>query len=124
MNAVGARSRIMVGVNAESTGVAAAHAAALEAIGVDSLLVFAPSSWAGTSDTEMAVSHHRAIVEATGLPILLFQAAVHAGQMALQLRDPFRADTVASGHGVSRRGAGRSQHMRRTCGRYATRLPT
>ena len=82
MDAVGGRSRIMVGVNAESTSVAAAHAAALEALGVDSLLVFAPGSWAAASNTDMAVTHHRAVVEATGLPILLFQAAVHAGQMA------------------------------------------
>lgn len=82
MEAVGARSRIMVGVNAESTSLAAALAAELEALGVDSLLVFAPSSWAAASDTEMALTHHRAIVEATRLPILLFQAAVHAGHMA------------------------------------------
>ena len=82
MDLVGDQTRVMVGVNAESTSVAAEHAAALETLGVDSLLVFAPNSWAAASDTEMAVSHHRAIVEATTVPILLFQAGVHAGHMA------------------------------------------
>jgi 4-hydroxy-tetrahydrodipicolinate synthase len=82
METVGERCRIMAGVNIEGDEAAAAHAAALERLGVHSVLVFPPTNASGISDTKTAVAHHRAIIDATTMPVLLFQAAIHTADLA------------------------------------------
>lgn len=82
MDAVGERCRIMAGVNIEGDEAAAAHAAALERLGIHSMLVFPPTNDSGISDTKTAVGHHSAIIEATNVPVLLFQAAIHTADLA------------------------------------------
>lgn len=76
------QSYLVAGVNAENTQVAADHAAALEAAGADALLVFPPNGWALYQEPHMVVAHHRAILEATTAPVMLYQASVFAGRMA------------------------------------------
>lgn len=73
---------IVAGVNAESARVASAHAADLEAAGADALMVFPPNGWALYVEREMALAHHRAVIEATTAPIMLYQASISAGRMA------------------------------------------
>ena len=80
--AVGAHSIIVSGVNAESSLEAAEHARDAEAAGADAILVFGPNAWGMGQDEEMAVTHHRYVIEATKGPIMLFQASVNAGKMA------------------------------------------
>lgn len=82
MRAAAPDSYLVAGVNAENTSAAARQAVALEAAGADALLVFPPNGWALYQEPGMVVSHHRAILEATTLPIMLFQASVNAGRMA------------------------------------------
>ncbi len=82
METVGDRCRIMAGVNVAGDDAAAAHAAALQRLGIHSLLVFPPTNASGISDTETAVAHHRAIIDATDVPVLLFQAAIHTADLA------------------------------------------
>lgn len=82
MRAVAPDRYLVAGVNAENTQVAADHAAALEAAGADALLVFPPNGWALYQEPHMVVAHHHAILEATTLPVMLYQASVNAGRMA------------------------------------------
>ena len=79
---VGDRSTVISGVNVENSLAAAAHARDLEAAGADALMVFAPNGWALFQDEETALTHHRRILDATTVPVLLFQASVAAGAMA------------------------------------------
>jgi len=44
-------------------------------------MVFPANSWALGQDATMALTHHRMILEAVDVPIMLFQASVHSGQM-------------------------------------------
>ncbi|MEM6486758.1 MAG: dihydrodipicolinate synthase family protein [Pseudomonadota bacterium] len=76
------RGYLVAGVNAENSAVAAAHAAALETAGADALMVFPPNGWALYQETGMVVAHHRAILEATTRPVMLYQASINAGRMA------------------------------------------
>ena len=80
--AVGNRSILVAGVNCESSLDAARHARALEAAGADALMVFPPNGWALHQDEDGVVEHHRRVLEATGSPLMLFQAAVGAGGLA------------------------------------------
>lgn len=80
--AIGARVIVVSGVNCEGTSDAVEHARDAQAAGADVIMVFAPNSWALFQDDAMALAHHRAIIEAVDLPIMLFQASVNAGQMA------------------------------------------
>lgn len=73
---------ITSGVYSEMSLEAAEAAAAAEAAGADAILVFPPNGWALGPTIEAVVAHHRIIAEATGLPLLLYQAPVTAGQMA------------------------------------------
>jgi len=73
---------VICGVNIENSLAAAAHARALEDAGADALMVFAPNGWALFQDEETALIHHRHILDATAVPIVLFQASVRAGRMA------------------------------------------
>lgn len=76
---------LTVGVNAESSLEAARIAADAEAAGADALLVFPPNSWALHHDLGMVLAHHEAVVRASDLPIVLYQAPVGAGNMAYRL---------------------------------------
>jgi 4-hydroxy-tetrahydrodipicolinate synthase len=73
---------ICAGINAESSLAAAREAAVAEAAGADILLVFPPNSWALGHDPDCAGIHHRHVLDATGLPLLLYGAPVGAGAMA------------------------------------------
>ncbi|MBL8669594.1 MAG: dihydrodipicolinate synthase family protein [Alphaproteobacteria bacterium] len=80
--AVGSRSILVSGVNAECSLDAALHAADAEQAGADAVMVFGPNAWGLGQDDEMAVRHHRHVLDATRLPLMLFQASVGAGRMA------------------------------------------
>lgn len=73
---VGHRLIIVSGVVAEATEEAALHAQDARDAGADSVLVFPPFSWALSQDAQMAVTHHRRIAAACGLPLMLYQAGV------------------------------------------------
>lgn len=79
---VGQTHLVVAGINAESTAAAAALARDAEAAGADALMVFPPNAWAAFQDDDTAVTHHRGVIDATTLPVMLFQAAVTAGAMA------------------------------------------
>ena len=79
---IGERAIVVSGVNCEGTLEAVEHARDAQAAGADVIMIFAPNSWALFQDDAMALAHHRAIIEAVDLPIMLFQASVGAGQMA------------------------------------------
>ncbi len=67
---------IVCGILAESTEEATAHAVDAAEAGADVALVFPPFSWALSQDDTMAVTHHRRVDEASGLPMMLYQAGV------------------------------------------------
>ena len=69
------------GVNAECSLAAAALAADAEAAGADAVLVFPPNGWGLFQDQGAAALHHRHVLDACGLPIVLYQAPVGAGAM-------------------------------------------
>ena len=80
--AIGDRAIVVSGVNCENSLEAAEHAREAEAAGADALMIFAPNAWALGQDDTMALNHHRAVIEAVDLPIMLFQASVNAGHVA------------------------------------------
>ncbi len=69
------------GVNAECSLAAADLARDAEAAGADAVLVFPPNGWGLFQDEDTAAIHHRHIVDACGLPLVLYQASVRAGAM-------------------------------------------
>lgn len=73
---------ICSGVNAESSLTAAEDARAAEKAGADILLVFPPNAFALGHDPEAVLIHHRHVLAATSLPLLLYGAPVGAGRMA------------------------------------------
>ncbi|WP_373355942.1 dihydrodipicolinate synthase family protein [Pseudoroseicyclus sp. CXY001] len=73
---------LMAGINAETTADALALAADAEAEGADALMIFAPFSWMGGIDPRAVLAHHRALHEASGLPIVLFKSSVAGGGMS------------------------------------------
>lgn len=70
------------GIYSENTLDAAKEAENAERAGANALLVFPPNGWALGPERKTVVAHHLAIADATGLPQLLYQAPVFAGQMA------------------------------------------
>ena len=50
--------------------------------GADALMVFPPNSWALSVAPETIVSHHEVILNATDLPVFLYQAPIASGSMA------------------------------------------
>jgi 4-hydroxy-tetrahydrodipicolinate synthase len=76
---------LTAGVNAESSLEAARQAADAENAGADALLVFPPNSWALHHDAGMVDAHHALVMQASSLPIVLYQAPVGAGRMAYSL---------------------------------------
>lgn len=80
--AVGDTGIVVSGVNAECTLEAVEHARDAERAGADAVMVFAPNSWASPKPASVVLGHHRMIVDAVSLPVMLFQASVNAGDMA------------------------------------------
>jgi 4-hydroxy-tetrahydrodipicolinate synthase len=72
---------IVAGINAEGTARAVALARDAREAGADVVMVFPPFSWALGIDPRAILEHHRAIHDAVELPLMLFQASVHSGQM-------------------------------------------
>ena len=79
---VGDRCIVVSGVNAENSIEAAEIACEVVAAGADAAMVFPPNGWALGVDGQMALTHHRMIVDAVDAPIMLYQASVNAGRMA------------------------------------------
>lgn len=79
--AIGAGKIVVCGINAENTEDAVLHARDAMAAGADALMVFAPNGFALLHDPAAIVRHHRAIIEATGAKLFLFQGSVHAGRV-------------------------------------------
>jgi 4-hydroxy-tetrahydrodipicolinate synthase len=73
---IGGTHMVVSGILCEATEEAAQHAQDAAAAGADCVLVFPPFSWALSQDEHMAVTHHRRIGEACGLPMMLYQAGV------------------------------------------------
>ncbi len=70
----GGRCSIVAGVGGPGTMTAAAHARAARDAGADALLVFpTPAFLNDPLDVEIPYEYHRAIAEASGLPIIVFQ---------------------------------------------------
>lgn len=70
---------VVAGVSAEGSAAAAELARDAEAAGADAIMVFAPFSWAPGADPRAVLRHHRAIHDATDLPLFLFQGSVRSG---------------------------------------------
>ena len=79
---VDSEQALLVGINHESSLEAAAQAQAVATRGADALMVFPPNSWALSVAPETILAHHKLIIEATALPIFLYQAPVGSGGMA------------------------------------------
>lgn len=73
---------LIAGVNAEASHAAARQAEDAAAAGADAIMVFGPNGFALGQNATMAVTHHRIIAAATGLPLMLFQGAVSSGSYA------------------------------------------
>jgi 4-hydroxy-tetrahydrodipicolinate synthase len=73
---IGTSHIVVSGVLAEATEEAALHARDAADAGADAVLIFPPFSWALSQDDRMAVTHHRRIGEACGLPLMLYQAGM------------------------------------------------
>jgi 4-hydroxy-tetrahydrodipicolinate synthase len=73
---------LISGVNSESSTKAAVHAEDAAAAGADAILIFPPNSWAMSASLDMIVNHHKAIINAVDLPIVLYQAPCTLGPMA------------------------------------------
>lgn len=86
---VSGKRKVVAGINAERTDVAATLAEDAARAGADSVMVFPPFSWALGVDDRVAVEHHRAVAGASGLPVFLFQGSVNSGKTA------FRPDVLA-----------------------------
>ena len=73
---------LIVGINHESSLEAALQAKDAAARGADALMVFPPNSWALSVAPETIIAHHQLILQATELPVFLYQAPVGSGAMA------------------------------------------
>jgi 4-hydroxy-tetrahydrodipicolinate synthase len=80
--AVGDGPVLICGVNAESSREAGAHARDAQEAGADAILVFPPFSWSMPQAPDVCLNHHQAVLDATDLPLMLYQAPVGAGALA------------------------------------------
>lgn len=78
----GAEILIVAGINQESSEELAIEAREAVQAGADAVIVFPPNSWSLSMDRRAVLHHHRAVLEATDRPIMLYQAPVGAGCMA------------------------------------------
>lgn len=82
--AVGPKSQLIAGVNSESSLEAAAQAVDAQEAGADAILVFPPFSWGQSRHRDTVLAHHRRILEAVALPIMLYAAPVGSGGMVYE----------------------------------------
>ena len=82
--AIGPDPLIIAGVNSESSLDAARQAADAEKAGANAILVFPPFSWALSRGRETVLAHHRAVLDAVELPIMLYAAPVGSGAMVYE----------------------------------------
>jgi 4-hydroxy-tetrahydrodipicolinate synthase len=80
MDAVGARLPLVHGVYADGSAEAARIAAMATEGGASALLVFPPGPFTLGQSAEMALAHFKAIADASGLPIIVFQYPLATGQ--------------------------------------------
>ncbi|MDO9524942.1 MAG: dihydrodipicolinate synthase family protein [Gemmobacter sp.] len=73
---------VTAGITSESTTQAVQEAVDATDAGADAILIFPPNHWAGGVDARIATDHHRAIAEASGLPVVLYKAPVKSGSMS------------------------------------------
>ena len=77
--AIGNRAIVVSGVNREGSREAAELACEVVAAGADAVMVFPPNAWAGGQDKSVALNHHRLVLEAVDVPIMLFQGPAGSG---------------------------------------------
>ena len=78
--AVGSRLPVLAGIVSEFTAEAVCQARAASRAGASGLLVFPPRAFGGEGlPAATAVEYHRAIIEASGLPVLLFHRPAQFG---------------------------------------------
>jgi 4-hydroxy-tetrahydrodipicolinate synthase len=80
--AVSGTRKVVAGINAERTDVAAAMAEEAASAGADAVMVFPPFSWALGADDRVIQAQHREVAKASGLPLFLFQGSVGSGRTA------------------------------------------
>lgn len=76
---IGPAHQIIAGIHAEGSTEAALEASDAELAGADALLVFPPFSWATSRSDEEVLAHHRSVIDAVDLPIMLYAAPVSSG---------------------------------------------
>jgi 4-hydroxy-tetrahydrodipicolinate synthase len=78
--AVGSRLPVLAGIISESTADAVVQARAVSHIGAAGLLVFPPRAFGGEGlPAATVVEYHRAIIQASGLPVILFHRPAQFG---------------------------------------------
>jgi 4-hydroxy-tetrahydrodipicolinate synthase len=81
---VGPKCQLIAGVNSESSLEAAAQAVDAQAAGADVILVFPPFSWVPSRHRNSVLAHHRYVIDAVNLPIMLYAAPVGSGGMVYE----------------------------------------
>ena len=79
---VGKRAIVVAGVGNENTLEACAHARDAREAGCDAVIIVAPNSWGISQDDDIALIHHRMIIEAVDMPVMLFVGALNAGTLS------------------------------------------
>ena len=79
---IGDRAIVVSGVNREGSREAADLACEVVAAGADAVMVFPPNAWALGQDARVALNHHRIILEAVDVPVMLFQGPATSGGFA------------------------------------------
>lgn len=78
--AVGSRLPVLAGIIGEATADAVAQARAASGAGASGLLVFPPRAFGGEGlPAATVVEYHRAIIQASGLPVILFHRPAQFG---------------------------------------------
>jgi 4-hydroxy-tetrahydrodipicolinate synthase len=78
--AVGSRLPVLAGIISEATADAVAQARAASRAGASGLLVFPPRAFGGEGlPAATVVEYHRAIIQASGLPVILFHRPAQFG---------------------------------------------
>ncbi|MFK8081694.1 MAG: dihydrodipicolinate synthase family protein [Granulosicoccus sp.] len=76
---------VCAGVTGESTAAAVETAVQAAENGANSILVFPPNAWALGHDANMALEHHQAIANASGLPMVLYRAPLASAKQSYSI---------------------------------------
>ena len=74
--------KVIAGINTESSEYAAELAKDAAEANADAVMVFPCFSWSLGADPLVILGHHKAVAEASKLPLFLFQGSVNAGKTA------------------------------------------